>query len=168
MTEPITLTGQAAADAGRATLEAAGVDVDALMQRRELALAAERHTLLTAVQVAAQDVIDQRGTAGAMKRTAALRATLDALTVNDAQLAIAIKAALWLDRYGTAGAPERMGDMQDALDNLRPPTFDLHAIAERHVAMGLIEANPYSPPCDVDPVSHEERLAYLEPDDGQD
>jgi hypothetical protein len=24
------------------------------------------------------------------------------------------------------------------------------------------------PPCDVDPVAHEERLAYLEPDDGQD
>ena len=143
MTEQTTLTGQAAADAGRADLEAAGVDVDAVMQRRELALAADRNALLTAVQVAAQDVIDKRVTPGAMKRTETLRAMLDALTATDAQLAIAITSALWLDRYGTAGAPERMGDMQDAVDNLRPLTpAELDALANRHVAMGLIEANP--------------------------
>lgn len=32
----------------------------------------------------------------------------------------------------------------------------------------MLDANPDGPPCDVDPIAHEERLAYLEQDDGQD
>lgn len=123
----------------------------------------DRDALLTALQVAGRDVIDLRGTAGAMARTQRLAGILDALVKSDPELAVVVTAALWLDRYGTAGAPERMVDLQDALDNLAAPTpGELDALANPAVA-GL-----FGPPCDVDPIAHEERLAYLEPDDGQD
>lgn len=132
------------------------------------ARALDRDALLTALQTAAQDVIDKRGTPGAMARTETLRHVLGALIQHDAQLAVVVTSALWLDRYGTAGAPERMGDLQDALDNLPAPTStELDALANPAVAASLIDALD-GPPCDVDPVAHEDRLAYLEPDDGQD
>lgn len=98
----------------------------------------DRDALLTALQTAAQDVIDKRGTPGAMARTETLRHVLGALIQHDAQLAVVVTAALWLDRYGTAGAPERMVDLQDALDNLPAPTStELDQLANPAVAAAV-------------------------------
>jgi hypothetical protein len=100
---------------------------------------------------AAERVIDNLGTTGASTRVQDLRAALDDLTAHDPVSAVVASAARWLDRYGSAGAPERLHDLQDAVDALRGPVLE----------------HDDGPPCDTDPVAHEERLAFLEPDEGQ-
>jgi hypothetical protein len=147
---------------------AAGVDLDALDASREAALG----TL--PVLAAARDVIDRRSTSGAAGRVQTLRDALEHLMAVDPVSAVVVTAALWLDRYGSSGAPERLANLQDAVDVLHGGTLGM--TLENAVESGAYTGRPDhlsdlftdAPPCDVDPVAHEERLAYLEPDDGQD
>ena len=147
-----------------AILEGAGVDLDAVARRRELAL-----TVTATVLGAAQAVIDHRGEPGAMARCVTLRAALDELRAHDPASAVVIAAALWADRPERPSAPERLVDLQEAVDALRPPVITDPATARGLEVMFAAAERPFdNPPCDVDPIAHEERLAYLEPDDGQD
>lgn len=161
---------QTAADAGREVLQNAGVDLEQLEQRRELAAA-----MLPPVLAAARGVIDNLGKPGAAARFGTLADAVENLTQNDPISAVVVAAAIWADRYGSAGAPERLTDLQDAVDGLhRPRRVPQEAITDAEYITGpeklsdLFTDDPDGPPCDVDPVAHEERLAYLEPDDGQD
>lgn len=116
-----------------AILEGAGVNLDAVAQRRELAL-----TVTATVLGAAQAVIDHRGEPGAMARCVTLRAALDELRAHDPASAVVIAAALWADRPERPSAPERMVDLQDALDNLPAPTStELDALANPAVAAAV-------------------------------
>jgi hypothetical protein len=152
-----------------AILEGAGVDLDAVAQRRELAL-----TATAPVLGAAQAVIDHRGEPNASARVHALSVALEDLVAHDPVSAVVVAAAVWLDRYGSAGAPELLQDLQEAVDGLRGGTLGM--TLEDAVERGAFTGRPEhlsdlfddGPPCDTDPAAHEERLAYLEPDDGQD
>lgn len=106
-----TLTGQAAADAGRRTLADAGVDVDALDARAE-----RRGRLLLDVMTAARAVSEGIGSPGTSQRRLELGATVDELAAHDPASATLVAAARWLDRYGSAGAPARLADLQDAVE----------------------------------------------------
>lgn len=150
-------------------LQNAGVDLDALTRAREATLHAA-----TPVLGAAQAVIDHRGTPGTSHRVHALRVTLEHLVAHDPVSAVVVAAAVWLDRYGSAGAPDRLHALQEAVDGLRGGTLGM--TLEDAVESGAYTGRPEhlsdlfddGPPCDTDPTAHEERLAYLEPDDGQD
>lgn len=107
---------QTAADAGREVLQNAGVDLEQLEQRRELAAA-----MLPPVLAAARGVIDNLGKPGAAARFGTLADAVENLTQNDPISAVVVAAAIWADRYGSAGAPERLTDLQDAVDGLHRP-----------------------------------------------
>lgn len=100
---------------------------------------------------AAERIFDNLGTPGASDRVITLRAALDDLTAHDPVSGVVAAVARWLDRYGSTGALERLADLRDAVDTLRGPVLE----------------HDDGPPCDTDPVAHEERLAFLEPDEGQ-
>jgi len=143
-----------------AILQNAGVNLDAVAQRRELAL-----TATAPVLGAAQAVIDHRGEPNTSARVHALTVALEDLVAHDPVSAVVVAAAVWLDRYGSAGAPERLQDLQEAVDGLRGPKIEREGIE----ALFAAAERPFDgPPCDTDPAAHEDRLAYLEPDDGQD
>lgn len=152
-----------------AILQNARVDIAALASTRDAALGATLPVL-----AASRAVIDHRGAPGTSDRVQALRGTLDALVSIDPVSAVVVAAAVWLDRYGSAGAPDRLQDLQEAVDGLRGGTLGM--TLEDAVESGAYTGRPEhlsdlfddGPPCDTDPVAHEERLAYLEPDDGQD
>lgn len=154
-------------------LQNAGVDLDALTRAQQAAI-----DTAPPVLGAAQAVIDHRGEPGASARVHALSVALANLVARDPVSAVVVAAALWLDRYGSAGAPERLQDLQEAVDGLRGGTLGM--TLEDAVESGeytgrpeklsdlFTDDEPDGPPCDTDPVAHEERLAYLEPDNGQD
>lgn len=103
-----------------AILEGAGVDLDALTQRRELAL-----TATAPVLGAAQAVIDHLGTPGTSDRVHALSVALQNLVARDPVSAVVVAAAVWLDRYGSAGAPGRLQNLIAAVGAMHDGTAGL-------------------------------------------
>ena len=118
------LTGHAAADAGRADLAAAGVDVGALVAYTVTGASG------LSVLAAARDAVANVGKPGAGTRFFALQDAIAAMTAADPVMAAVVAAARWTDRYGSAGAPARLSDLSDTIEHLHdaypattPPKF---------------------------------------------
>lgn len=124
---------------------------------------------VSAVVVAAAVWLDRYGSAGAPDRLQDLQEAVDGLRAGtprptDAELQqFAADPTQWGEPEqvltGSAAATAARADLDAA-------GFDGAAFDQRMGRPDLFTDD--GPPCDTDPVAHEERLAYLEPDDGQD
>lgn len=72
----------------------------------------------------------------------------------------------WLDAFKLAGIDAGIWRPIDYLNETVLNTL-MQTSSNHELVIEDAAANPDGPPCDVDPIAHEERLAYLEPDDGQ-
>lgn len=147
MTNQTKLTGQAAADAGRTALEAAGIDLVGLERRRNYALGASLPVLTTA-----RDAVENIGRPGAGTRFHALQDAIATMTAADPTMAVIVAAARWTDRYGSSGAPARLSDLTDTIEHLHDgyaeppeaPAVDRHGWAGPGTLEDAIESGAYT------------------------